>query len=40
MTQAERNQGLRTAVRSFTVRRAAFWREPPEELLVDVSFRS
>jgi site-specific DNA recombinase len=39
MTEAERNQTLRSVVRSFAVRRPVAWREPPEELLVDVDFR-
>jgi len=40
MTGTERNLALRTVVRGATVRRAAYWREPEADRVVDIRFRS
>lgn len=39
MTEAERNRGLRTVLRSFTVRRRARWLEPEEDRVGGFIFR-
>lgn len=40
MTGTERNLALRTVIRGATVRRAAYWREPEADRVVEVRFRS
>ncbi len=39
MTEAERNRGLRTVLRRFTVRRREFWMEPEGDRVGDFDFR-
>lgn len=39
LTEADRNRGLKTVLRKFTVRRTEFWREPADECVGGFDFR-